>query len=271
MKREEFKKDGYEYIIENYESIDELLTTLDKRTLIKGATCSTTRTSTDSWSGETYEDAIKYLKYGDNRKIDVVMKKFKQAQTSGSNNKLVFENDVVGFQPIIPNAIQGLPLSMINSRLKPKKQKVVTIRLSLNVVSHVSSDAVYNFGSKVIEKVVQLEKSGFRVRVELSYINYNHNAGQMLVVNIPLKKENQPLDLKKLVFPMSNVAFQRRIIFDWYDRTPGVKYDCCYGRSLSACSSDIKKKVLKTLVGDRKDLYMILYGDNLDETFKSLR
>lgn len=270
MKREEFVTDDYDYLIENYDSIDELLNILNKREPINSA-FNSSRGDNSDWYGETYEDAINYLKYGDNRKIDIVMKKFKKAQTSGTNNKLVFENDVVGFQPIIPNAIQGLPLSMINSRLKPKKQKVVTIRLSLNVVCNVSSDEVYNFGAKVIEKVVQLEKSGFRVRVELSYINHNSDSDQMLVVNIPLKKENQPLDLKKLVFPMSNVAFQRRIIFDWYERTPGVKQQAGYGKSLSACSSYVKKNVLNTLVGDRKDLYMILYGDDLDKTFENLR
>ena len=72
----------------------------------------------------------------------------------------------------------------------------------------------------------------------------------MLVVKI--KDAAQPLDLKRVSFPMTHTAFFRVIGFDWYSKTPRGKYRSAYGHALVNEGRVNKKidEIAKTMFGE---------------------
>lgn len=66
-----------------------------------------------------------------------------------------------------------------------------------------------------------------------------------------IKSSNQPLDLKRMSFPLTHTAFFRVIGFDWYSRFPKGKYRSGYGRALGYELNDREMKEFATkMFGD---------------------
>lgn len=142
------------------------------------------------------------------------------------------KDDVVGFVPIVPNAIMGLPNSMLNTRTKPKKNKVINIVYGLSFSCSVDKDALLRAGLKVMSAVMRLEAQGFRVRLTACQ-NYNSDSNRFMhLMSVRCKSEDQPLDAQRVMFPMFHPAMFRSIGFGWYETLPEATYISGYGRPM---------------------------------------
>lgn len=253
-------------IIEQFNSFGELLRVTDSRTQNFG---DVRKEMGGSWAKcKSYEEARNFLEKGWNEKIDLMKQSIKKLHT-GTSEKISFKNDIVGYAPIVPNAIIGLPHSMINNVRKPKRSKVINVQALMEFNANVDQEALIKWGAKLVNKIVNLENNGFRVKLEYITVFSSRSESGIYICRVPLKNENQPIDLKRLMFPLCHVAMLRIIMFDWYNRLPKAKKLTAYGSALYS-QDDVRRDFIINQIHD-KDTYFIKYTDDIEETFKEVR
>ena len=236
--------DGYKIMCESYDSALGVVTDCRKRT----NTSSSFDDMNDGKLGghgadfcgvKNYEEALDLLEHGYQpivEKLKVAMK----ANVMGAGKRITFHNDIVGYAPIVPLAILGVPSSMINSKMKPIKAKVVDVYYDGTFPWYVNSEDIIKNGSKVLSVIMDLEQQGYRFNL-YQIQSYSDGSGCDML-KVKLKDSCQPIDLKRMSFPMAHTGFFRVIGFDWYGKTPKGKYRCAYGRALaheSKCNSKL--------------------------------
>lgn len=244
-------------ICETYESISDLLTTLDAREYTDDLQNWETYKRGDGgesytpWNGETsWTDATNMLIYGESKAVDAM--NVNLHSTLDTDTRPARVRCVAGNLPIVPNAIIGLPKSMIKRDARPLKNKVVTLSVDIARNASTDTDEMIEYGVRVVSFIKALEHKGVRVRVYvLCAMGYEHKRA---IMRLLVKNESTPLDIKRLCFPIANPAMFRVIGFDWYERVPlPVIHDGGYGREIKAgetCSLDFIKSL------DAKSIYV---------------
>lgn len=185
----------------------------------------------DEWCGvKSYDEALEYLEKGYQPVVDQLKSAIK-ANLTGKGKRISFHNDIVGYAPIVPLAIMGVPNAMVNSHMKTIKAKVIDVYYDGTFSAGVSSDTIIKTGQKVISVILQLEQQGYRFNLYQVQSYSNSSDCDMMIVK--LKDAAQPIDLKRISFPLTHTAFFRVIGFDWYSKTPKGTYRVGYGHAMS--------------------------------------
>jgi len=181
--------------------------------------------------GASREETYTMLREGYQPTVDALKSKLK-ISAAGQGKRFKSFNDVVGYQPIIPNAIMGLPNSMVNSSLKPIKTKVIDVYYEMTVAAYTESSDLIKAGQKMLGVIMELEAQGYRFNLYCTQGYYDTSNGCDMVC-IKVKSASQPMDLKRMSFPISHTAFFRGIGFDWYSKFPKGTYRSGYGHAIS--------------------------------------
>lgn len=194
------------------------------------------------WRGcKSYEEAIDLLKNGYIDKVEKMQKEINKS-VIGQSKRITFHNDIVGYAPIVPLVILGVPTSMINSTIKPIKTKVIEICYDISCSANVDNDDIIRVGLAFLKIIANMEMQGYRIKLTAVQGYSTNSIVNLLRIN--LKSANQPLDLKRISFPTIHTGFFRVIGFDWFSKTPHGEYiGSGYGRPITATFSD--KKDLK--------------------------
>lgn len=208
------------------------------------------------WRGvKNYDEAIDLLKNGYIDKVEKIQKEINKS-VIGQSKRITFHNDIVGYAPIVPLAILGVPNSMINSKMKPIKAKVIEICYDVGCSAYVDSNDIIRVGLAFLKIIANMEMQGYRIKLTAVQGYSNHKVLNLLRIN--LKSANQPLDLKRISFPIIHTGFFRVIGFDWFSKTPHGKYiGGGYGKPITATFSD--KKDLREFVNqvfDKNTVYI---------------
>lgn len=184
----------------------------------------------EKWCGvKSYDEALEYLEKGYQPVVDT-LKLVIKANLSGNGKRISFHNDIVGYAPIVPLAIMGVPNAMVNSHMKQIKTKVVDVYYDGVFGCGVSSEDIIKTGSKVIAAILQLEQQGYRFN--LYQVQSYSDRKDCDMMTVKLKDAAQPIDLKRISFPLTHTGFFRVIGFDWYSKTPKAHYRSCYGHAI---------------------------------------
>ena len=234
--------------VEFYSSAQEVAEHLETRKITDGSFDSNPY-SDKSFVGASREETYKMLREGYQPVVDAINGKIK-ANMNGKRFKSF--NDVVGFQPIVPNAIMGLPKSMINTRIAPIKTKVIDVYYEMTVAWHIRFKDLIKAGQKMLGAIKELEAQGYRFNLYCTQGYYSQSSGcDMLCLKI--KSANQPMDLKRMSFPIAHSAFFRGMGFDWYSKFPKGTYRGGYGHAISYDKTQAQIQ----------DEYRKLFGKNL--------
>lgn len=224
--------------IETFDSADEVVKTCKNRPLNTAAGFSTDeqKKENESFTGvKNWNEACELLKTGYQPSVE----KFKtgiKSSLSGQGKRISFFNDVVGYAPIVPLALQGIPNSMQNSYMKPIKAKVVDIYYDMGCPCYVNKDKLQAAGEKLLGAILDLEMQGYKFNLYATQTYCDGNSFDMLCTKV--KNSNTPLDLRKISFPLTHPAYFRSIGFDWYSRMPKSKYRNGYGHALTSEHSE---------------------------------
>lgn len=140
--------------------------------------------------------------------------------TNTTSHRARPENAVIGYTPNVPNAILGLPDSMINTTRVPQKVRAVTLIYTITVNCGYNQDDIYKAGLCFLNVVNSLEIQGYRVKVLVEPFCGHQEREEHVCFRVNVKDWRQPLDLKKLAFPLSHPSMFRRIGFRWLETTP---------------------------------------------------
>lgn len=208
-----------------------------------------------NWYGvQTYDEALRLMHDGWNEKVKELQATVDKCKTL-DGKRIAFKNDIQGFAPIVPLAILGIPNAMINTVMKPIKSKVISIYYNMSISAFNSGEQVIENGKKVIEAIVKLENSGYRVALYSIQAYAEKYDSDILAVKV--KSANQPLDLKRVCFPIMHPAMFRVIGFDWYSKFPRGKYRSAYGMPLSVAIGEKKAQELVRKIFGNESVYLM--------------
>lgn len=182
---------------------------------------------------ESFEEAVNLFKNGWDDMAKKLTKKLKvtQNQTMCSEvQKTVY--DIVGFQCSVPRYLQGIPTSMVNKKLVPIKQKVVTLNKDFTYNAMTSTEDIIEASIKTLEVVKRIEAQGVRVNLNVIFGITAGNTRE--IVKIRIKSANERVNISKLAFPLVHPSMFRRLGFRYIEVAPTItnSYKFGYGKPL---------------------------------------
>lgn len=206
--------------------------------------------SKSNWYGvSSKKEAYDLLKNGWQIGTEKALGKLQELRNS-SREKTTFKNDVVGFCPNVPLSLMNVPNSMINVSKRSVKNKVLNIVYFNSVSWTVKGGDMIKAGVNVVNALLDVEKSGYRVNLNVATA-YCERKAYVSMVNV--KSANQSLNLLKMMFPLANPAWLRVIGFDWLYKSKAPYMD---GNGIPIYRYMEKNGL------DIKDVEKLVFGDN---------
>lgn len=126
----------------------------------------------------------------------------------GYNRRIEHSN--YGFRPDIYRALHSNPNSMYKLVRKPKP-RFIDIYFNVSTAINVSKEAIMNKGIITMALIKFLERSNYRVNLNLFSLSYASD--EAIYIKVSLKSPSQLLDVNTCCFPMIHPSFNRRIFF----------------------------------------------------------
>lgn len=193
---------------------------------------------TDTYSGHfqgvgSYDEAMDLLQHGYMPLVDQVKASMKKLKLTTNNR--AFRNSMVGFAPIVPNAIKGLPISMVDNINDGTKNKVFDIYYDLAINAGTSASDLLIRGKALLEALMTLELKGYRFNLYCAQSTTDRrNLSIVDILAIKVKNSDTPLNLIRVAFPLVHPAFFRVFGFDWMDKSPVTRM-LGHGRGSPLC------------------------------------
>lgn len=257
------KQAGQAFVVngELYNTVNEMVDLLNTRKMTSNSfTDQRTKHHDKDWAGVgSYDEAIDLLHNGWQSAVDK-LKEGISANYVGEGKRITFNNDVVGYAPIVPLALQGVPQSMLNHQMKAIKAKVIDIVYNIAVSCSFTPKDILENGKNLLTAVLGLEQEGYKINIYAMQAYSSRNNCDMLLIKI--KDSRQPMDLKRMSFPLTHPAFFRVIGFDWYSKVPGGIYRASYGQPISYnLGVESAKNVIREFCGN--DKAVVFFGQEM--------
>ena len=226
------------------------------------------------WVGcKSYSEAKNLLVNGWNENIEYFKNQLTKEIALCDEKKVIRTFvDVVGFMPIVANAVMNLPNCMLNQKSDKKKAKVVKFLILMNRSWRYSSKDILDRMSKVLARISVLEKRGYRCRIELfgSFHDGDNDGKTIVAHSVLLKSESQLFDMKRMAFPIAHSAMQRVFGFGWENSLP-IDYNSYHeggmGRSIQYWSESRREDLLNAINENNEKIIAVGMESDLDEIF----
>jgi len=210
-------------IKEHFNSIDEMLKIINSRpnnVAMMGKNESHETGSSYFYGTETYDEALDLIKRGYKDILPQiksgVAENLKRTET---RQRRRIENGVVGYAPNVPNAILGLPNSMINVKSVPQKVKAISLVVGITENAGTGTEEFIKSGIAALGVVNSLELQGYRVNLKVA-CKVSRMDSERVFCTVTVKNYRDHLDLQKLCFPLAHPSMFRRFGFKWMETVP---------------------------------------------------
>lgn len=229
-------------IIERFNSIKELLSTLDSREnnkYMRGEYQS--ERSPASFTGtKSYEEAVTLLRTGyldPLKKIKMACRKVSKdySNATADVDRRQIRNMPIGYVPNVPNTLLGRPDSMINITNKPIKKKCINIIYANSASAFYDAEDFIEAGTSLISAINIIERSGTQVKLDVAFVTAKETKQRICGV-LKIKGYGERFNLQKITFPLIHPSMMRRIGFKFLETVPGMEEDFSsgYGRSIDS-------------------------------------
>lgn len=182
---------------------------------------------------KSFEDAVDKLLHGDEETAKTLTERAKVEckMENLTTRKTVY--DVQGFQASVPRYLQGIPTSMVNQKMVPAKQKVITITKNIGYTCSFSAEDIIKESINAMKLVKQIEARGMRCNLYVTSIAADSSVA--IGYRVKVKNANEKLNISKLAFTMANPSMLRRIAFRYREVAPETTSGFAdgYGHSLN--------------------------------------
>lgn len=212
-------------IKEHFKSIDDMIRTIESRPNNR-----VMRSENASRMGDysftkthSYDEAKKLYQFGYTEVLDKIKIAMNQPiKANATINRRQVITNVIGYAPHVPNAILGLPNSMILTKSQPQKTKAMSICYCITENCETDSEEFIRSGIAILGVINSLELQG--VRVKLRIVFYCAKEGEERAFGtVDIKDYREHLDLQKLCFPIAHPSMFRRIGFKWLETCQGLR------------------------------------------------
>lgn len=172
-------------------------------------------TGSKSFTGTaSFEQADNLRRKGDKKSLAMLNEykiKFDKYIQYNNGYKIKQRNDIHGFVPIVPNAIIGLPLSMINQSREAKKVKGIDIFFNVSIRCSTGTKDIARKGAIMLSLIDALERKGFRVNLKVGSVSMKGDTVHGVITT--MKRYDEPLNIRKLAYYLVNPSCLRRTFF----------------------------------------------------------
>lgn len=226
-----------------------------------------------TWFGTTcLTEALYLLKYGWDEKTKEMQEILDKPSISQQQFVKSFYNDVLGFQALVPNYLMGLPKSMVNSRMRPVKSKIIDLCATNNYSCKYSAKEIFENAIRQVLVVNSLESKGYRVNLSVANFSRSFNGEITNIISTRIKRSDERLNLSKLSFALIHPSMFRRIYFALFERLDvfASKYytsDYGYGQAMRYEQIKENKEIQQLMKGQCILPSFISKQDLKDEEF----
>ena len=220
------------------------------------------------------KDLVHLIETGiDNPKlISEVGKYAKTAQVKDEERLTKKYLDVAGSAVDVPLYLSGEPACMYNFKRQRVRTKIVKICIYCKALCYVDPEEYKRAGELIAKTVVKLEKAGYRIRLLAmdAYEDRNWKKRGMKydgrhsiwVVTHMIKKENEPMNYRRVLFPLTRMAYHRGLGFGWM-AVNGSPYIDALGGSIESVvwDDEEREKMFAKACGEGD--YIILSQDDV--------
>lgn len=217
-------------------------------TAMKGEHSSTESGNKDWYGTKTYEEAEDLFRNGYTEilkdVLDGISENERLHHEYSSTPKMIPRNQIVGYAPHVPNAIIGIPESMIYTERTIHKQKTIDITYSGCANCCITGEQLKKAGIALLSAIKIIETMGIYINLDLAAF-ISEAGSEITNPTINLKKYHERLDIQKLCFPLANPSMLRRFGFKWLETNPDVtstSYRGGYGHAIEK-PDEIKRKL----------------------------
>lgn len=213
-------------IKEHFDSIHQMLSVIESRKnneVMSGKHSS--KTEDKHFTGtNSYDEAKELFQNG----YTDILDKIKQGVSANLKRTEIrqrrnVQTGVVGYAPHVPNAILGLPNSMIYTKSAPQKVKAVSIVVGITENCGTKTDEFIKSGIAALGVVNALELRGYRVNLKVAFYVATSGGNERAFGTVSVKDYREHLDLQKLCFPLAHPSMFRRFGFKWLETQPEIK------------------------------------------------
>lgn len=214
-------------IREHFNSIHEMLSVIESRknnSHMSGQNASSD-TSNRSWYGtKNFAEAKDLFQYGYTDVLEQIKSGMAKAKLTQVQNKRRVSTGVVGYAPHVPNAILGLPNSMIRTDTQAQKVKAISIVYCITENAGHEAQEFIDSGVAVLNVINRLELQGIRVNLEIMFYCAK-TSSEKAFGTVKVKDYREHMDIKKLCFPIAHPSMFRRFGFKWLETVPQMQTD----------------------------------------------
>ena len=249
---------------EHFTSIHQMLDVVNSRpnNSVMSSKDSSKHDGKDWYGTENWEEANELFKHG----FTEILPEIKAGVAAGIKKtetvqKRRTSTGVVGYAAHVPNAIMGLPNSMIYTQATPQKIKAVSITYCITRNCGTNAQEFIDSGIAVLNVINRLELNGCRVNLKIMFY-CAQDGSDYAFGTVDVKDFREHLDLQKLCFPVANPSMFRRFGFKWLETCKGLKdsgWAWGYGRQLESDNS-----VLKSILNENEFYIDLPYTKQYD-------
>lgn len=214
-------------IEEHFDSIHSMLAILESRTNnVEMSDQHSSRNGDARFTGtKSWNEAVELFENGYTDVLEQIKSGIaKDVRATQNQTRRTIQTGVVGYAPHVPNAINGLPNSMIYTNKQPQKIKAVTIYYAPTENCFVKTETFVKSGIAMLSAINILEMSGVRVNLNVVIFNgVNDGETEGSFGTVKVKDFREHLDVQKLCFPIVHPSLFRRFGFKWLETTPQMK------------------------------------------------
>lgn len=198
---------------------------------------------------DSYKEADDLARIGYKEGLDQLQAVNKKTRHIGSAPKALPATSAVGFAPHVPNAITGVPCSMITTQKVEQKAKVISILYYMGGACRVGADEFVAAGKNILNVIYTLELQGYRVA--LNVLTNFCEGDERALCTVQIKNWRQPSNPLKISYPLIHPSFFRRQGFRWLETQPEItekSFPSGYGRPLDVAegkTTDDRRRWLK--------------------------
>lgn len=228
----------------------------------KGLEISQKEGNEDFRKTRTYEEAKNLLLHGDKE----LAKKIEDAGVAKTRLKLKTQQTrrqlfsaVVGVAPNVPNALAGVPTSMISVKEIRCKTKVLNIFYNIAADCTISADTIIKLSAKFVAACMLIEAQGIRLNINVGCVSKKKK--QNVACSVLIKSAAQPFDVLKMVYPLAHPSMLRRHFLRFIEVTENVSKDFVntYGAPVKS------KETIKEIINNSKKFNAVLSFYDINE------
>lgn len=210
------------------------------------------------WAGDTYKDARRMLEYGDAAMCKSITPTVTQQAAS---IKPIRRKDVCGYAPIVPAAIIGLPKTMRRKVKTLTRSKVVTLVIDITGAAAVDADEFTKAGRDLCAFIQGAELAGYRIGIDVMAVFQDGTSKDGYAVRVTIKRPEQPLDIKRVAYPLTHASMFRQLMFDWYERFPDARDVPWHGHAIRYDDEKTRERTLAQILKPNEHYCGLLDGN----------